>query len=442
MTPRRVVAELDRHIVGQLAAKKAVAVALRNRLRRRLLPGEMSEEVAPKNILLIGTTGVGKTEIARRLARLTGSPFLKVEASKFTEVGYVGRDVESMVRDITEIAVEMVRREEAEKVGERAEQAVEERLLDLLLPRPVPATGTDKEGPETTREKLRGLLRQGKLEDRQVRVSVQKPSPMLQGVGILGPGADSMQLNLQEMLGDLFQGGSREKTLPIREAREVLRREEEQRLVDMEKVTDEALRRVQETGIIFLDEIDKVAGRGRGAGAGPDVSREGVQRDLLPLVEGTTVTTRHGMVKTDHVLFIAAGAFHESKPSDLVPELQGRFPIRVEMESLGRAEFIRILREPQNALPIQYTALLATEGVTLEFPDDAIEALADCAVRVNEATEDIGARRLHTVVEKVVESISFEAPERTGETIVIDAKYVHTALEDLVRDEDLSRYIL
>jgi len=443
LTPRRVVAELDKHIVGQLAAKKAVAVALRNRLRRRLLPAEMAEEVVPKNILLIGTTGVGKTEIARRLARLTNSPFLKVEASKFTEVGYVGRDVESMVRDLTEIGVEMVRREEAEKVSKRAERAVEDRLLELLLPGTAPTSAPPDGAEETsTHEKLREMLHEGKLEDRQVRVSVQRPAPALQGVGILGPGAEGMQLNLQDLLGDLFQGPKKEKSLPIREARQVLRREEEQRLVDMEKVTDEALRRVQESGILFLDELDKVAGRGRGPSGGPDVSREGVQRDLLPIVEGTTVTTRHGMVRTDHILFIAAGAFHESRPSDLIPEMQGRFPIRVEMETLGREEFIRILREPQGALPVQYTALLATEGVTMEFRDDAIEALADCAVRVNEATENIGARRLHTVVEKVVEGISFEAPERSGETVVIDAAYVRAALEDLVRDEDLSRYIL
>jgi len=443
LTPRRIVAELDRYVVGQLQAKRAVAVALRNRQRRRLLPPDLAEEVAPKNILLIGSTGVGKTEIARRLARLTRSPFLKIEASKFTEVGYVGRDVESMVRDLTEIAVEMVRKEEAEKVAERASEAVEERILDLLLPSVLPGPGaTPRESPDSTREKMRARLRAGDLEDRTVRVEVPRNAPQIQGLGMMGPGTEGMQINLQEMLGDLFKGPSREKSMPIREAREVLRRSEEQRLVDMERVTDEALRRVQESGILFLDELDKVAGGDRASGRGPDISREGVQRDLLPVVEGTTVTTRHGMVKTDHILFIGAGAFHVAKPSDLIPELQGRFPIRVEMDALGREEFLRILREPQNALPKQYTALLGTEGVTLEFTDDAIEALAGFAVTVNEATEDIGARRLHTVVERVVEGLSFDAPERRGETVVIDAAYVRDALESLVKDEDLSRYIL
>jgi len=443
LSPREIVAELDKYVVGQGKAKRAVAIALRNRLRRQKLPPDLAEEVAPKNILMIGPTGVGKTEIARRLAKLAQSPFIKVEASKFTEVGYVGRDVESMVRDLVELAVEMVREEQLRDVRAKAEQAAEERLLDLLLPpRPV-APDEDaarvREAEQPTRERMREQLRAGRLDDRQVEIEVQDRSfPSLEI--IQGSSIEEVGLNLKEMMPGFFQGRSKRKRVPVSEAKERLRKDEEQKLVDMDAVSRVAVRRVEDSGIIFVDEIDKVAGRE--GSHGPDVSREGVQRDILPIVEGTTVNTKHGMVRTDHILFIAAGAFHVSKPSDLIPELQGRFPIRVELEALGQAEFVRILTEPQSSLIKQYTALMATEGVTLAFDDEAVALVAAFAAQVNEQTENIGARRLHTVMERLLDEISFDAPELTGRSITIDAAYVRRMLADIVRNEDLSRYIL
>jgi ATP-dependent HslUV protease ATP-binding subunit HslU len=443
LTPREIVAELDKYVVGQAHAKRAVAIALRNRLRRQKLAPELADDVAPKNILMIGPTGVGKTEIARRLARLAQSPFIKVEASKFTEVVYVGRDVESMVRDLVELAVDMVREEQLKEVAAKAEHAAEERLLDLLLPpRPSapdeePARG--REAQASTRERMREQLRAGRLDDRIVEIDVQdRQMPSLEI--IQGSSVEEIGLNLKEMMPGFFQGRSSRKRVTVSDARERLRIDEQHKLVDMESVSRMAVRRVEQSGIIFVDEIDKVAGRE--GGQGPDVSREGVQRDILPIVEGTTVNTKHGMVRTDHVLFIAAGAFHVSKPSDLIPELQGRFPIRVELEPLGQAEFVRILTEPRSALIKQYTALMATEGVALSFTDEAVALVAEFAAIVNEQTENIGARRLHTIMERLLDEVSFEGPELSGQSITIDAAYVRRMLADIVRNEDLSRYIL
>ncbi len=449
LTPREIVAELDKHVVGQAKAKRAVAIALRNRYRRQRLPQEMAEDVAPKNILMIGPTGVGKTEIARRLARLAQSPFLKIEASKFTEVGYVGRDVESMVRDLVEIAVKMVREEREIEVRERAGTAAEERLLDLLLP-PAPATTSGfgagsaedqmaRDHATATREKLREQLRAGKLDARVVELDVpQRSMPSFEVIA--GSSIEEIGVNLRDMMPGMFQGRTRRRSMPVPDARELLEQEEAQKLIDMETVAKAAIDRVENSGIIFLDEIDKIAGKE--GGHGPDVSREGVQRDILPIVEGTTVNTKHGMVKTDHVLFIAAGAFHVSKPSDLIPELQGRFPIRVELEALGRDEFVRILTEPRSALITQYVALMATEGVQLVFTADAIARIAELATLVNDRTENIGARRLHTVMERLLDEVSFHAPDLDGQSITIDPAYVDRMLADIAKSDDLSRYIL
>jgi ATP-dependent HslUV protease ATP-binding subunit HslU len=464
MTPRQIVAELDKHVVGQRNAKRAVAIALRNRIRRQKLDPEMALDVMPKNMIMIGSTGVGKTEIARRLARMSNSPFLKVEASKFTEVGYVGRDVESMIRDLTEISVDMTRQEKIDEIAEKAELNVEERILDLLLPPPrstsgfydfdtapneeagaepapdSPATSRERDEQfQRTREKLRTQLRSGKLDNRLVEIEIrEKNFPVIE---LAGPqGVEEMGINMKDMLGNLFQGRTKQRKMQVDEAMEYLMQEEEERLIDMDTVARAAIERVESSGIIFLDEIDKIAGRE--SGHGPDVSREGVQRDILPIVEGTTVNSRYGMVRTDHILFIAAGAFHVSKPSDLIPELQGRFPIRVELESLTVEDFKRILTEPKNALIKQYQAMMATEDVVIEFTDDAIDSIANFAARVNEQTENIGARRLQTIMEKLLEEISFEGPDLEPKNQQIDASYVEAMLAETVKDQDLSRYIL
>jgi ATP-dependent HslUV protease ATP-binding subunit HslU len=447
MTPREIVAELDKYIVGQNAAKRAVAVALRNRVRRQKLPPEIAEDVLPKNILMIGPTGVGKTEIARRLARLAGCPFVKVEASKYTEVGYVGRDVESMVRDLVETSIDMVREEKLDEVADRAEQAAEERVLDLLLPpSPPPAPNTteadaaqQREQTQRTREKLRAQLREGKLDQRMVDIEVrerQMPSFEI----ISNQGVEEMDVNLKDMLSGMFGQQKKKRKMTVADAFEYLIQEEENKLLDMDQVTRMAVERAEQMGIIFIDEIDKVAGRE--SGHGPDVSREGVQRDILPIIEGTTVNTRYGMIRTDHILFIAAGAFHVTKPSDLIPELQGRLPIRVELQSLREEDFVRILTEPKNALIKQYVALLETEGLKLNITDDAVETIARFATSVNEQTENIGARRLHTILEKVLDELSFEASDLKKKNVKVDAAYVNKQLADIVKNQDLSRYIL
>ena len=466
LTPRETVAELDKYIVGQSDAKRSVAIALRNRWRRRQVPSPLQEEIAPKNIIMIGPTGVGKTEIARRLAFLAQSPFLKIEASKFTEVGYVGRDVESMIRDLVEIAINLVKNEEKQRLKGIAEAGVEDKILDLLLPpRPDSASPLSDTGPEgthsftlvskdrqlpvrgqehesSTREKIRKMLREGKFDEREVELSLDEAKSMPMVEIMTTSGMEEMQSNLQDAFSKMFPRKKKNRKLKIPEAMEALKQQEMERLIDMDKVMKEALRRTEQTGIIFLDEIDKIASRQSGVSHGPDVSREGVQRDLLPIVEGTTVTTKHGLVKTDHILFIASGAFHLSKPSDLIPELQGRFPLRVELHSLGKDEFIRILTEPENALIKQYTALMETEGIELVFTDGAIEEMARIAVEVNERTEEIGARRLHTVIERVLDVLSFDASERDDGRFEVNAEYVRERLDDIVEDQDLSRFIL
>ncbi len=447
MTPREIVAELDKYIVGQNAAKRAVAVALRNRVRRQKLPPEIAEDVLPKNILMIGPTGVGKTEIARRLARLAGCPFVKVEASKYTEVGYVGRDVESMVRDLVETSIDMVREEKLDEVADRAEQTAEERVLDLLLPpSPPPAPNTtegdaaqQREQTQRTREKLRAQLREGKLDQRMVDIEVRERS-MPSFEIISNQGVEEMDVNIKDMLSGMFGQQKKKRKMSVADAFEYLIQEEENKLLDMDQVTRVAVERAEQMGIIFIDEIDKVAGRE--SGHGPDVSREGVQRDILPIIEGTTVNTRYGMIRTDHILFIAAGAFHVTKPSDLIPELQGRLPIRVELQSLKEEDFVRILTEPKNALIKQYIALLETEGLKLNITEDAVETIAKFATSVNEQTENIGARRLHTILEKVLEELSFEASDLKKKNVKVDAAYVNKQLAEIVKNQDLSRYIL
>jgi ATP-dependent HslUV protease ATP-binding subunit HslU len=447
MTPREIVAELDKYIVGQAAAKRAVAVALRNRVRRQKLPAEIAEDILPKNILMIGPTGVGKTEIARRLARLAGCPFVKVEASKYTEVGYVGRDVESMVRDLVEMSIDMVREEKLDEVAERAEQAAEDRVLDVLLPPPPPpAQGTlegdaaaQREQNQRTREKLRAQLREGKLDQRMVDIEVrERMMPSFEVIS--NQGVEEMDVNFKEMLSGMFGQQKKKRKMNVADAFEYLIQEEESKLLDMDQVTRVAVERAEQMGIIFIDEIDKVAGRE--SGHGPDVSREGVQRDILPIIEGTTVNTRYGMIRTDHILFVAAGAFHVTKPSDLIPELQGRLPIRVELQSLREEDFVRILTEPKNALIKQYVALLETEGIKLNITEDAVETIAKFATTVNEQTENIGARRLHTIMEKVLDELSFEAPDLKKKSVKVDSAYVNKQLAEIVKNQDLSRYIL
>jgi ATP-dependent HslUV protease ATP-binding subunit HslU len=448
LTPKEIVSELDKYVVGQHEAKRAVAIALRNRMRRQKLPPDLAEEIMPKNIIMIGPTGVGKTEIARRLARLANSPFLKVEASKFTEVGYVGRDVESMIRDLVEIAIDMIREERLEEVAEKAEESAENKLLDLLLPGSTPPASStagfglaaeDGDSNSRTREKLRQQLREGALDERIVELDVRERSTPAFEI-ISNQGVEEMDINIKDMLPNIFGQRTKKRKMKVSEALEYLIQEEESRLIDMDQVTRVAVERVEQSGIIFLDEIDKIAGRE--SGHGPDVSREGVQRDILPIVEGTTVNTRYGMVRTDHILFIAAGAFHVSKPSDLIPELQGRFPIRVELKSLTMTDFIAILTEPKSSLVKQYTALLETEGLKLEFTREALDEIASFAFRVNESTENIGARRLHTIMERVLDEISFDAPEMKEKNVKVDASYVQKMLSDIVKDQDLSRYIL
>lgn len=450
-TPREIVAELDKYIIGQKEAKRAVAIALRNRWRRQQVPPELRDEIAPKNIIMIGPTGVGKTEISRRLAKLSQAPFIKVEASKFTEVGYVGRDVESIIRDLTDLSVKMAKDEERTKVQEKASEMAEERLLDLLLP-PVTSVGPqqdpqriiqERELQKNTREKLRTLLKEGKMDDRLVEIeTTEQKMPMVEIFS--SGGMEEMDLNVKDMFANMFPKKTKRRSVKIPEARKILNQEEAQRLIDMDKVVKQAIERVEQSGIVFIDEIDKIAGRE--SGHGPDVSREGVQRDLLPIVEGSTVNTKYGMVKTDHILFIASGAFHVAKPSDLIPEFQGRFPIRVELKSLGKEDFIRILQEPENALTKQYTALMETEGIKLKFTDNAIAEISEMATVVNDRMENIGARRLHTIMERILDNISFDAPDIVAaekeKGIAIDAKYVKDRLSDIIKDEDLSRYIL
>jgi ATP-dependent HslUV protease ATP-binding subunit HslU len=437
LTPARIVEELGKYIVGQEAAKRCVAIALRNRLRRQKLPKEIRDEILPKNILMIGPTGVGKTEIARRIARLIKAPFIKVEASKYTEVGYVGRDVESMIRDLVDLAVNMVKAEEIEKLKGKAEEIAEEIILDKLLPDR--RSSKDPERFSETREKLRERLRNGLLDNRIIEIEVEEPAiPVLEIFA--GPGMNGIDINFQEVFGSLFPKRVKRRKVTVAEAKRILTMREAEKLLDLDKVSEEAINRVEQTGIVFIDEIDKIAGRE--SGIGPDVSREGVQRDLLPIIEGTSVHTKYGIVRTDHILFIAAGAFHVTKPSDLIPELQGRFPIRVELSPLTKEEFVQILKEPRNALVKQYKALLKTEGVDIDFTEDGIEEIAEIAYLINEQTENIGARRLHTVMEKVLEDISFHAPELSGQRIKIDAEYVRSRLSDIIKDRDLSMYIL
>ena len=447
-TPKKIVEKLDEYIIGQNNAKKAVAIAMRNRWRRQQLSSDLKDEVLPKNIIMIGPTGVGKTEIAKRLAKLAQAPFIKVEASKFTEVGYVGRDVESMIRDLTGLAVNMVKAEHMEKVQEKAHSLAEDRILDLLLPpakisrRAPPSepvtTSVEKNNYKETREKLRAQLREGKLDNRYVDLEVREkvvPFGVISNIGL-----EELEINLKEMIGNFMPEKPKRKKVKISDALRILVQDEANKLLDMDKIVKEAIERSEQNGIIFIDEIDKIASKG--TSYGPDVSREGVQRDMLPIVEGSTVTTKHGHVKTDHILFIAAGAFHATKPSDLIPELQGRFPIRVELDALYKDDFLRILQEPQNALIKQYTALIGTEGVKIQFTEDSIEEIASIAAEVNEKTENIGARRLHTVLEKLLEDISYEAPEIKKGELIINAQYVKERLRDIVKDEDLSRYIL
>jgi ATP-dependent HslUV protease ATP-binding subunit HslU len=436
LTPREIVQQLDKHVIGQAEAKKAVAIALRNRIRRQKLDPEMAEEVMPKNILMMGPTGVGKTEVARRLAKLANSPFIKIEATKFTEVGYVGRDVDAMIRDLVEVAIDMLREEKLDQVAERAEANAEERMLDVLMP-PL-KEGEESASIDKTREKLRTQLREGKLDDRMVDIDVRERNMPVEIV--TNTGVEEMDINLRDMLPGLFGGKNRRRKMRVAEGLDYLISEEEQKLIDMDQLTRQAIERTEQSGIIFLDEMDKIAGRE--GGRGPDVSREGVQRDILPIVEGTTVNTRYGMIRTDHILFVAAGAFHVSKPSDLIPELQGRFPIRVEMKALTTEDFFRILTEPKNALIKQYTALMDTEGIRLKFSNDAISEIAAVASQVNEDTENIGARRLHTIMERLLEEVSFEGPDLKKKTVNIDAAYVKKRLADIAGDADLSRYIL